>query len=34
MEEKVVYLYLSLTEEIYLGKLYIQNSKGKDIYCI
>lgn len=34
MEEKVVYLYLSLTEEIYLGKLYIQNSKGKDIYSI
>ena len=34
MEEKVVYLYLSLMEEIYLGKLYIQNSKGKDIYSI
>ena len=34
MEEKVVYLYLSLTEEIYLGKLYIQNNRGKEVYSI
>ncbi len=34
MEEKVVYLYLSLTEEIYLGKLYIQNNRGNEVYSI
>lgn len=34
MEEKIIHLFLSLDEEIYLGKLYVGNIKGKDVFSI
>ncbi len=34
MEEKIIHIFLSLDEEIYLGKLYVGNIKGKDIFSI
>ena len=32
MEERVIHVYLSIDEEIYIGKLYAQNMKGKEVY--
>lgn len=32
MEERIVYVFLSLDIEIFVGKLYAQNVKGKEIY--
>ena len=34
MEERIIHIFLSLDEEIYVGKLYSQNNKGKEIYSI
>lgn len=34
MEERIIHIFLSLDSEIYLGKLYAQNIKGKDVYSI
>ncbi len=34
MDERVVHMFLSLDEELYIGKLYAQNHNGKQIYSI
>ena len=34
MEEKKLYIFLSLDQDIYFGDLYYQNIKGKEVYSI
>ena len=34
MEERIVHIFLSLDEEIYVGKLYAQKINAKEIYSI
>lgn len=34
MEEKVVHIYLCLDKDLYVGKLFFQNDRGKEVYSI
>ena len=34
MEERIIHTFLSLDEEIYVGKLYAQKTISKEIYSI
>lgn len=34
MEERIAHIYLSLEKEVYVGKLFFQNDRGKEVYSI